>query len=91
MKEGPSGGGDRLVKEDRVSFKQQPVTIPVGELPPRKQRVAAVEAGAQVEVETVRADDGTVKQITVHCSCGREITLQCEYSDQGEQDGKETS
>ena len=86
MEQGFRAGRDGLLKEQKVSLGEQAVKVPVGQVPRKTQRMTGADAGPQAEVKTVRGEDGTVRQITVRCPCDREITLQCEYLGQGEQD-----
>ncbi|MHC4481835.1 MAG: hypothetical protein ACYS1C_12835 [Planctomycetota bacterium] len=90
MADGLAGGRGGVLNAEQVVFDEAAVQVPVGELP-RRMRLAPEADGAEPEVKLTRGDDGSVKQITVHCPCGREITLQCEYLAQGENDAKQDS
>ncbi len=85
-----SKGG--LLKQQGVDFGEEPVPVPVAALPaatPRREAapVPTDPAGEHLEgdpqVHLHRAEDGSVRAITVRCPCGREITMQCEYIDEG--------
>ncbi len=87
-----SGGG--LLKQRGVDFDRKPVAVPVGNLPASAGRPAAgppAKAGSPAgehlegdpQVHLHRGEDGSVQAITVRCPCGREITMQCEYIDEG--------
>jgi len=82
MPKGSRRDKDGLLKADEVSTGGAPVPISPGELPPPSAGRPAA-AGEQARVEVVKDDDGAVRSIVVRCSCGREITLQCEYQDGG--------
>ena len=83
-----SRGG--LLKQRSMDFDREPMPVPVSALPPPARpsvpKPAApadehLEGDPQVHLH--RAEDGSVRAITVRCPCGREITMQCEYIDEG--------
>lgn len=82
-----SRGRGALLRQDRVAFDRTPARVSAGPLPPSCRPPA--EPGGEPDVQLVRAPDGTVIQITVRCPCGRQTTLRCEYSDQGESEPDE--
>jgi hypothetical protein len=89
-----SGDGRGVVlKRDRVAHRPEPVPVPVGELPPGPPhgRGGPSADGGEPEVQVRRGPDGAIQSITVTCSCGREMTLQCEYFEEGEEDAVEDS
>ncbi len=80
-------GRDGLFKRDRVMFDRQPAGVPVQAPRPRRPHAEGAE-GSQAEVQVAKAPDGTIQQITVRCTCGREITLYCDYSGRGDDNAK---
>ena len=89
MQQGGRSSRGRLLKQDRVALGQTAARVPAGQLPRPARRPA--EPDGEPEVRLIRADDGTVTQITVRCPCGRETTLDCQYPDHGEGDEPETA
>jgi len=89
MQQGERSSRGRLLKQDRVVLGQSVARVPAGQLPRPTPRSA--QNGDEPEVHLVRAEDGTVTQITVRCPCGRETTLHCEYPDHGGDDEPETA
>lgn len=88
MENGLSNGRDPLVKAERTFVREEAVKIPAGSVP----RTAPQPAPADdPEVSVVKADDGTIRVISVRCTCGREITLHCEYLREGGDDDREDS
>lgn len=81
-----STGRECVLKESRVVFDGGVVSIPVGEVRPKRPPAPSADTDEQPDVKAVRSDDGTIEQITVRCPCGRETTIQCEYLVQGERD-----
>jgi hypothetical protein len=83
QKASTSGRGS-LLKQQTVAFGREPVSVPAGSVPARPPAVPAPGSlEGEPHVQLHRDDDGSVRAITVRCSCGREITLQCEYLDDG--------
>jgi len=72
-------GKDPLVKADRVSVSDEPVTVPAAVMPRQGLPPQTLHTEGEPLVDVVRAPDGTIRSIVVHCACGREIALQCEY------------
>jgi hypothetical protein len=79
-----AGRGD-LLKSKNVARAEGRFRVPVAGMPETAQRPEP-EPQADPAVELHRGPDGTVAAITVRCSCGEEITLQCEYLGEGEAD-----
>jgi hypothetical protein len=77
----PGRGG--LLKQGTVAIGREPIRVPVAHMPPRRPAAAAAHPEGEPQVQLHRADDGSVRAITVRCTCGREVTLQCEYLDEG--------
>jgi hypothetical protein len=90
MAEAFLGDKNGLVKKDRVVFDAGPARVPVGDLPRRRARPAGADAGGEPHVEVLKAEDGTVQQVTVRCPCGRQVTLQCDYLGRGDEDAKKS-
>jgi len=83
-----TNGKDALIGRDGVAMGEGAAVVPAGSLP---RPAAAPPAAQEPEVEVVRADDGTIRAITVRCTCGRQITLQCDYiEEEGHQDGQDS-
>lgn len=82
---------DKLLKEHEVVFHEARANVPVGHLTHRKGRSPRSDAAGEAEVKVTKSADGTVEQITVRCACGREITIQCEYSGRGDDNGERAS
>jgi hypothetical protein len=76
-----SKGG--LLKQGSVAIGREPVKVPVGHVPARRPAAPAAHPEGEPEVQLLRAEDGSVRAITVRCTCGREISLQCEYLENG--------
>ena len=76
-------GATEVLDHDRVSFDAQACRIPVGEIPAAQPAAAPHEDGREAILDFLRAQDGTVEAIIVRCLCGRELTLQCEYEEDG--------
>ena len=74
----------RVVKANHVAYTEKLVAIRVGQIPREPLSQAHGKAQAQPEVTASRAEDGTIQSLTVRCTCGREIPLQCEYLDGGD-------
>ncbi|MGD2175585.1 MAG: hypothetical protein PVJ27_09295 [Candidatus Brocadiaceae bacterium] len=79
----------RVIKAGEVAFGSEPARIPVGDVAPRHRPQPAVEEEPEINID--RAEDGTVRTIEVRCTCGRTISLQCEYFEQGGEDEAEVS
>ncbi len=87
MAEACAEGRHRLLKRDDVALRPEAARIPAPGLPrPSPAAPPQQDAPGEPEVSIVKADDGTVQRITVRCPCGREMTLECEYFAQGEDD-----
>jgi len=88
MEDPSNRGKGGLLKQNEVAFAREPVTVPAGNIPARPPAAdrAEPDADGRPEVRLHRAEDGTVRAITVRCPCGREVTLQCEYLDDGGKD-----
>lgn len=69
----------RVVKAKRVTYTEKVVNVRVGQIPRELLSRASGTARAQPEVTVSKAEDGTIQSVTVRCTCGREIPLQCEY------------
>ncbi|KPK66191.1 MAG: hypothetical protein AMK73_00875 [Planctomycetes bacterium SM23_32] len=92
MTDASGDGRERLLKGHRVQVLQEAVQVPVGRLPVRQTAPEPSRGDVgEPEVQMVRADDGTIQQITIRCTCGRQTTLQCEYLTQGDADEKHAS
>ena len=74
----------RIVKAERVAYIEKVVTVPAGQIPREPLSQAQGKAQAQPEVTVSKAEDGAIQTVTVRCTCGREIPLQCEYLDGGD-------
>jgi hypothetical protein len=73
-----------LLKQQAVAFGGEAVRVPAGAVPaPRPAPPAPGQPEGAPHVHLHRDEDGSVRSITVRCPCGREITLQCEYLDDG--------
>lgn len=81
-----SGSRSGLLKRKSVTYGARQCPIPAESSEQERSRCAPEpESRAEEEpsVELHRGPDGTVSAITVRCSCGNEITLQCEYLGEG--------
>lgn len=72
-----------LLKQHAVAYRREAVKVPVARRNPRRPAPAA---GGEPTVDLHRGPDGAVQAITVRCTCGKEITLQCEYLGEGGSD-----
>ncbi len=84
-------GSNKLLKSEYIRLQKKAVRIPVGEAVCRQHKETPQKGRTQPEVDFVKAQDGTVQSITVRCTCGRDITLQCEYLEDGGENGQESS
>lgn len=78
-----SMGKGGLLKQGTVAFGREAIKVPVGQMPARRHAPSAAHPEGEPEVQLIRAEDGSVRAITVRCPCGREISLQCEYLGDG--------
>ena len=82
MNDGPTNDRNGLLKGDQISVGGSSVSVPPGQLPHRR-KAKPVTGPGDPKIDVVRDDNGAIKQITVRCTCGREISLQCEYLSEG--------
>ena len=83
-----ANGRNALIERGHVTMAEGTAIVPAGSVP---RPAAAPSAAQEPEVEVIRADDGTIRAITVRCTCGRQITLQCDYVEEGDhQDGEDS-
>lgn len=82
METGPGKRSKNVFKGHELDICTDAAPVPVGDVPsPAKSQHEEEDPEIQVD----RGGDGTIRAITVRCSCGRVTTLECEYSEQGEQ------
>ena len=79
---------DSLIRSDRIRFSKDAVSVPVPSGAPQRGGPPAVQGEAVVDL--VQGPDGSVQLIKVRCTCGRVITLHCEYLTDGGSDGETT-
>ncbi len=79
-------GRSRLLTGDDISFSRRSVTIAVSSAPGVAGARPTGTGPAQPEVIPVGAEDGKIDMITVRCTCGREITITCDYAQEGGED-----
>ena len=79
MPDQPTDQRGRLFKGGQTAVGREDVKIPAGRLPAPTRGARAAGGGQPPEIGTVLAADGTIEQITVRCSCGEEIVIQCDY------------
>lgn len=82
-------GKGRVVKGDSVSIQPEAVLVRVGKTEPGSTESPPAEPSQEEgtpEIETTRSEEGLIQAITVRCPCGREITLNCDYLDDGGSD-----
>ena len=72
----------RLLKDDSFALGQGAVEVPVGS-ESGKGREPAAAVRPEPEVDFTRTGDGAIEWIVVHCTCGQEIRLRCEYLEDG--------
>ncbi len=77
-----------VLTEDRIVVGREPVSVPSGRMPKPRKAPAPAETAHEPQVQAVTGPDGSVHSILVRCTCGREITLQCEYFADGGEDAK---
>jgi hypothetical protein len=71
---------DNLLKRHRVRRGAEPVRISIGPLPEPVHEHAGQDG--EPEVTPVTGPDGEVRCIVVRCACGREIRIDCQYSEE---------
>ena len=73
----------KVLKSDHVTLTEQKVRVPGGAELSRADIDLTFGKHSEPHVDITREPDGTIEAITVRCTCGREITLHCEYPDEG--------
>ena len=70
---------ERILKREQLVLRGEPVSVPVGSPASRPPGRKVEGQRPEPELEVVRAPDGSVAAIVVQCTCGRRITLECDY------------
>jgi hypothetical protein len=89
MAEPHAEGRCRLLKRHEVYLQDEAAHIPAPRLPRRRPAAGQDAAPAEPRIDLQKGEDGTVQKVNVLCTCGRKITLECEYFGQGEDDGQQ--
>jgi len=80
-------GENRVLKSRGLVVVEEAVPVPVGEVIDRRARPSDLDGAPEISIE--RGEDGSIRTISVRCGCGRVTTLQCEYSDRGDEDERQ--
>ena len=91
MDETSAKGKGRLLKGDQISLSPDAVHVHVSQIKIHRPAKPQEPVRHAPEVSTARAEDGTIRTITVRCTCGREIQITCDYLDEGENNAVEGS
>jgi hypothetical protein len=81
----PAAYRGAILAHQRVVSLGEPVRVPSGQIPQHRPSTANSAGVGNAEVDVATDERGVVQSITVRCSCGREVTLKCEYLPEGDE------
>ena len=79
MTKTPNKNGSKVLKSEQVNLGKKSVSINCASASCQPAGGGASGGPTQPEVIPNRSADGKISTITVRCSCGREIHINCDY------------